>query len=103
MLGGPGVTTPNYVRSATFNNTTEGEVTLAVTFQSGHTENYTIPAGGSKTVERDVQRESHSEVDPITGFSATHDGKTSNESTTDASGVENRTYNIGAHGAVTKA
>lgn len=78
-------------------------MTLAVNFQSGHTENYTIAAGGNQVVERDIQKESHTEVDPITGFSATHDGKTSNESITDASGVENRTYNIGAHGAVTKA
>lgn len=103
MIGGPGTTTPNYIRSATFNNTSGGEVALEVTFKSGNTEKYTIAAGGNQNVEKEIQKESHTEVDPITSFSATHDGKTSNESITDASGVENRSYNIGNHGAVTRA
>lgn len=103
MIGGPGTTTPNYIRSATFNNTSGGEVALEVTFKSGQTEKYTIAAKGNQVVEKDIQKESHTEVDPITGFSATHDGKTANESITDASGVENRTYDIGAHGVATKA
>lgn len=102
-LGGPGTTTPNYVRSATFKNTAEGEVTLKVSFQSGHSEDYTIAAGASRTVERDVENGSHTEVDPITGFTATEGGKTANGDWAAANGVENRSYNIAAGGIATQA
>ena len=103
MLGGQGTTTPNYVRSATFNNTSSGEVTLNVTFQSGNSQSYTIAAGANQVVERDIQNESHTEVDPITGFSATEGGHTANADFSAANGVENRTYNIAANGVATQA
>lgn len=45
-----GLVAPNYVRSATFNNTSDAEVTVAVTFQSGHTQNYTVAAGANQAV-----------------------------------------------------
>ena len=103
MIGGPGTTTPNYVRSATFTNTSAGEVTLNVTFQSGNTEAYTIAAGSNQNVEKDIQHDGFTTVDPITGFSATAGGHTANADFAAASGIENRNYNIGENGVATQA
>lgn len=103
MIGGEGTTTPNYVRSATFNNTSAGEVTLNVTFQSGHSETYTVAAGANQVVERDVPNGDATNVDPITGFSATEGGHTANADWAAANGVEARTYNIAAQGVATQA
>ena len=98
-----GLASPNYVRSVTFNNTADAEVTLAVTFASGHTENYTVAAGATQNVERDYEVGTSTQVDPVTGFSATHNGATANADWAAANGVEVRTYNIGANGVATQA
>jgi hypothetical protein len=100
-----GLVSPNYVRSATFNNTTDAEVTVAATFQSGHTQSYAVAAGASQVVERDFVAEGseHTSVDPLTGFAVTVGGNTANGDFAGANGVEVRTYNIGANGVTTVA
>lgn len=75
---------------------------MNVTFQSGNSETYTIAAGANQAVERDIQRETHTEVDPITGFSASEGGHTSNADFTAANGIEVRTYNVAAQGVATQ-
>ena len=103
MIGGPGTTTPNYVKSANFTNSGKSDATLNVTFQSGHTENYTVAAGASQTVERSLEKGSHSEWDPISNVSSTVNGKSSNQAISDANGVESRNYNIADNGAFSTA
>lgn len=102
MIGGQ-VLPPNYVKDITFKNTSAAEATVTVTFKSGATENYTIAPGASAKAEKDVQHDTWTAVDEVTGFTVKSAGKDSTININDASGVESRNYNIGEGAAVTLA
>merc|ERR1712198_405456 len=98
--GGMGALPPSYVRSAVFENTMAGPVTVEVTFDSKNKQTRVIEAGKSVNVEGVIDHGSWSAVDKIVSFklvSASNGEKVVPVSS--SGGVERHRYSIGVGAA----
>lgn len=96
-----GVPCPRYIRSMSFSNAGADGVSVFATFQSGATQTYPILSLGVTNVEKDIQHDTWTEVDPIVSFSVNVNGKITlfNDP---ATSIEIRTYGIASDGSITR-
>merc|ERR1711973_738041 len=100
MVGGMGALPPSYVRSAVFENTLGGPVTVEVTFDSKNKQTHVIEAGESVNVEGTIDHGSWSAVDKIVSFQIISPSNGEKVVPVSSSGgVERHRYSIGAGAA----
>merc|ERR1711973_8748 len=100
MLGGMSALPPSYVRSAVFENTMAGPVTVEVTFDSKNKQTHYIEAGKSVNVEGTIDHGSWSAVDKIVSFKIVSPSNGEKEvPVSSPGGVEIHKYSIGVGAA----
>merc|ERR1712048_241859 len=83
---------PQYLRRAKFINNTGTQVVVKLGLKSGTTEDCSLAAGASRDYEKEIDKGSWTEVDPINKITIEAEGHTAHEIPVQTSGVEIHEY-----------
>ena len=100
-IGATLLPTPQYIRSAEFDNQCGSLANIELTFESGESESNELLDGQQKLVEKMIDMGGWSAVDPITSMSVSIKG-VATSITEPALGVEKRMYTINSNGTLTR-